>query len=111
MDTTPSTNQHIRIGIGGWTFEPWRDNFYPAGLRQADELAFAAKALTAIEVNGTYYGTLKAASFKKWHDETPDGFVFSLKATRYATHRRVLADEYYLFNSLSGSITLGFGPF
>ncbi len=82
----------IRIGIGGWTFEPWRDNFYPAGLRQADELAFAAKALTAIEVNGTYYGTQKPETFAKWAAEAPDGFVFALKAPRFATARRVLAE-------------------
>lgn len=82
----------IRIGVGGWTFEPWRDNFYPAGLRQADELAFAAKALTAIEVNGTYYGTQKPETFAKWAKETPDSFVFALKAPRFATSRRVLAE-------------------
>ncbi|MES2414435.1 MAG: DUF72 domain-containing protein [Pseudomonadota bacterium] len=82
----------IRVGIGGWTFEPWRDNFFPKGLPHSRELAYASRQLNAIEVNGTYYGTLKPASFKKWHDETPDGFVFSLKATRYATNRRVLAE-------------------
>ena len=82
----------IRIGVGGWTYEPWRDNFYPSGLRQADELAFAAKALTAIEVNGTFYGTQKPETFAKWARETPDGFVFALKAPRFATARRVLAD-------------------
>lgn len=83
---------NIRIGVGGWTYEPWRDNFYPAGLRQADELAFAAKALTAIEVNGTYYGTQKPETFAKWAKETPEGFVFTLKAPRFATSRRVLAE-------------------
>lgn len=82
----------IRIGVGGWTYEPWRDTFYPSGLRQADELAFAARALTAIEVNGTYYGTQKPATFAKWAKETPDGFVFALKAPRFATSRRVLAE-------------------
>ncbi len=82
----------IRIGVGGWTYEPWRDNFYPSGLRQADELAFAARALTAIEVNGTYYGTQKPTTFAKWAAETPAGFVFALKAPRFATARRVLAE-------------------
>ena len=82
----------IRIGVGGWTYEPWRDTFYPSGLRQADELAFAARALTAIEVNGTYYGTQKPATFAKWAKETPDGFVFALKAPRFATSRRVLTE-------------------
>ncbi|MES2509058.1 MAG: DUF72 domain-containing protein [Pseudomonadota bacterium] len=82
----------IRAGIGGWTFEPWRDNFFPKGLPHSRELKYASRQLNAIEVNGTYYGTLKPASFKKWHDETPADFVFSLKATRYATNRRVLAE-------------------
>jgi uncharacterized protein YecE (DUF72 family) len=82
----------IRVGVGGWTYEPWRDNFYPAGLPQSRELEFASRQLTAIEINGTYYGTQKRASFAKWRDETPDDFVFSMKASRYATNRRVLAE-------------------
>jgi uncharacterized protein YecE (DUF72 family) len=82
----------IRVGTGGWTFEPWRDNFFPKGLPHSKELEYASRQLSAIEVNGTYYGTLKPASFKKWHDEVPEDFVFSLKATRYATNRRVLAE-------------------
>jgi uncharacterized protein YecE (DUF72 family) len=94
MSSPPATAQHpIRVGVGGWTYEPWRQNFFPAGLAHSRELQYASRRLTAIEVNGTYYGTLKAASFRKWHDETPDDFVFSLKASRYATHRRVLAES------------------
>ncbi len=85
------TTTQIRVGIGGWTFEPWRNNFYPKGLAQTKELEYASRQLTAIEVNGTYYSTMKPASFKKWHDETPDDFMFSLKANRFATNRRVLA--------------------
>src|SRR4051794_2181438 len=81
----------IRVGIGGWTYEPWRDNFYPRGLAQSKELEYAARQVTAIEINGTYYGTQKPESFAKWRDETPDDFMFSMKATRYATNRRVLA--------------------
>ena len=82
----------IRVGVGGWTFEPWRNNFFPKGLAQTKELQYASRQLSAIEVNGTYYSTMKPASFKKWHDETPDDFMFSLKASRFATNRRVLAD-------------------
>ena len=82
----------IRVGVGGWTFEPWRDNFFPKGLAHKKELEYASRQLTAIEVNGTYYSTMKPASFKKWHDETPDGFKFSLKASRYSTNRRVLGE-------------------
>ena len=82
----------VRIGIGGWTFEPWRGLFYPAGLPQRRELEYAAGKLTTIEVNGTYYGSQKPESFAKWHDETPAGLVFSLKAPRFATNRRALAE-------------------
>src|SRR4051812_31914954 len=82
----------IYIGVGGWTYEPWRGAFYPDGLTQKRELEYAAGKLTSIEINGTYYGSQKPASFKKWHDETPEGFVFSLKGSRYTTNRRVLAE-------------------
>ncbi|MBB5752746.1 DUF72 domain-containing protein [Prosthecomicrobium pneumaticum] len=82
----------IRIGVGGWTYEPWRDNFYPKGLKHAGELAYAGEHLTAIEVNGTYYGSQKPESFRKWREETPDGFVFTVKGPRFATNRRVLAE-------------------
>jgi uncharacterized protein YecE (DUF72 family) len=82
----------IRVGIGGWTFEPWRGVFYPQGLTQKRELAYASRQLTAIEINGTYYGSQSPASFARWHDETPAGFVFSVKGPRFTTNRRVLAE-------------------
>jgi uncharacterized protein YecE (DUF72 family) len=82
----------IYVGVGGWVYEPWRDNFYPKGLPQKRELEYASQHLTAIEINGTYYGSQKPESFRKWHSETPDGFVFSLKGPRFATNRRVLAE-------------------
>ena len=82
----------IRTGIGGWTFPPWRGVFYPDGLRQADELAYAAAHLSAIEINGTYYSSFKPESFEKWAAQTPEGFVFSVKASRFCTNRRVLAE-------------------
>jgi uncharacterized protein YecE (DUF72 family) len=82
----------IRVGVGGWTYEPWRETFYPEGLSQKRELEYASRQLTAIEVNGTYYGTQKPAVFAKWRDETPEGFVFSVKASRFATNRKVLAE-------------------
>jgi uncharacterized protein YecE (DUF72 family) len=81
----------IRIGVGGWTFEPWRGVFYPKGLKQKDELAHASRHLTAIEINGTYYSTFKPDSWKKWRDETPDGFMFTVKGSRFTTNRRELA--------------------
>ncbi|WEK49972.1 MAG: DUF72 domain-containing protein [Candidatus Kaistia colombiensis] len=82
----------IRVGVGGWTFEPWRDNFYPAGLPQKRELEYASSKLTSIEINGTYYGSQKPESFRKWAEETPDDFVFALKGPRFATNRRILAE-------------------
>jgi len=91
---TIAANAHgaIRIGIGGWTFEPWRGVFYPEKLAQAKELSYAASKLTSIEINGTYYGSQKPESFRKWASEVPDGFVFSVKGPRFATNRRVLAE-------------------
>ncbi|MFM0033207.1 DUF72 domain-containing protein [Paraburkholderia strydomiana] len=88
----PTKPANIRIGIGGWTYAPWRGPFYPDGLTQARELEYASRNLTSIEINGTFYGLQKPASYEKWYQETPDDFVFSLKAPRYATNRRVLAD-------------------
>ena len=82
----------IRAGIGGWTFEPWRGVFYPKGLKQAEELAYASRQLTAIEINGTYYSSFKPESFAKWAAATPDGFKFAVKASRFSTNRRVRAD-------------------
>lgn len=82
----------IRIGIGGWTYEPWRGSFYPEGLTQKRELEYASRHMTSIEINGTYYGSQKPESFARWHDETPDDFVFAVKGPRYATNRRVLAE-------------------
>jgi uncharacterized protein YecE (DUF72 family) len=81
----------IRVGIGGWTYEPWRGTFYPEGLPQKRELEHASRQLTSIEINGTYYGSQKPASYARWRDETPDDFVFSLKAPRFAMNRTVLA--------------------
>jgi uncharacterized protein YecE (DUF72 family) len=82
----------IRVGIGGWTFEPWRGVFYPKGLPHAKELAFAGSHLTSIEINSTYYGSQKPESFRKWAGEVPDGFIFAVKGPRFATNRRVLAE-------------------
>jgi uncharacterized protein YecE (DUF72 family) len=82
----------IHIGVGGWTFEPWRGVFYPEGLTHKRELEYASRKLTSIEINGTYYSSFKPDSWKKWRAETPDGFVFAMKASRFCTNRRVLAD-------------------
>lgn len=81
----------IYIGIGGWTFEPWRGVFYPEDLPKKRELEYASRKLTSIEINGTYYSTFKPAVWAKWREETPDGFVFAVKASRYCTNRKQLA--------------------
>jgi uncharacterized protein YecE (DUF72 family) len=86
-----SNAPQIRVGIGGWVFPPWRGVFYPPGLQQARELGYASRQLTTIEINGTFYGPQKPASFRRWYDETPEDFVFSLKGPRFATHRPDLA--------------------
>ena len=85
-------NTYLRVGVGGWNFEGWRDDFYPAGWPQARELEYMSRQLTAIEINSTYYSSQKPQTFAKWRDETPDDFMFSLKASRFATNRRVLAE-------------------
>ncbi|OQP88468.1 hypothetical protein BTR14_01650 [Rhizobium rhizosphaerae] len=82
----------IRVGIGGWTYDPWDESFYPAGLAKKRQLEHASRALKVIEVNGTYYSSQKPETFAKWASEVPDGFVFSLKASRFATNKKVLAE-------------------
>ncbi|MES5096888.1 DUF72 domain-containing protein [Agrobacterium sp. BA1120] len=82
----------IRTGIGGWTFEPWEGTFYPDKLPKRRQLEHASSLLKAIEVNGTYYGSQKPETFAKWASEVPEGFVFSLKASRFVTNRKVLAE-------------------
>src|SRR6202521_3295672 len=82
----------VYIGIGGWTFEPWRGVFYPKGLPHAKELSYAAERLTSIEVNGTFYRSQTPATFSKWASEVPAGFVFALKGPRFAVNRRVLKE-------------------
>ena len=105
----------IYCGVGGWNFAPWRGVFYPKGLAQAKELAYAGQHLTSIEINSTYYGSQKPETFRKWASEVPDGFVFSLKGSRFTTNRRVLAEAgdslKYFFNT--GVLELGdrLGPF
>lgn len=82
----------IRVGIGGWTFPPWRGVFYPKGTRQKDELAFASRHVTAIEINATYYSLFNAGSFAEWASQTPEDFMFTVKASRFCTNRKSLAD-------------------
>ena len=89
---TKSNGGQVRVGIGGWSFEPWRGVFYPKDVSQKRELEYASRKLTSIEINGTYYSSFKPASWAKWRDDTPEGFVFAVKASRFCTNRRVLAE-------------------
>src|SRR3546814_19970857 len=86
----PMAQGRIFVGSGGWTYEPWRGVVYPEGLTQKRELEFASRALTSIEINGPYYSTFKPARWQKWSDETPEGFVFAVQASRYCTNRKAL---------------------
>jgi uncharacterized protein YecE (DUF72 family) len=95
----------IHVGIGGWTFEPWRGVFYPPGLSQKRELEYAGQQLTAIEINATFYGRQKPESFANWARTAPDGFKFSVKASRYAVNRKQLADG---ADSIEKFLTQGF---
>ena len=82
----------VRVGIGGWTYAPWRGTFFPEDLPQKDELHWASRQFDSIEINGTFYRAQNASTFSKWHDAVPDDFVFAVKAPRYATHRTVLQE-------------------
>jgi uncharacterized protein YecE (DUF72 family) len=83
---------NIRIGISGWTYPPWRGNFYPRGLPQKLELAYASRRFNALEVNGTFYSLQRPSTFDAWYDATPPGFVFALKGGRFLTHMRKLRE-------------------
>ncbi|MET0942217.1 MAG: DUF72 domain-containing protein, partial [Mesorhizobium sp.] len=106
MTTTSGT---IRAGMGGWTFEPWDASFYPEKLAKAKQLQFASRQVPTIEVNGTFYSTFKPPTFAKWSNETPEGFVFSLKGHRFVTNRRLLAEagESVAFFLKQGIVELG----
>jgi len=88
----PSSGGTVRVGISGWTYPGWRGSFYPKGLRHAAELAFASRQMSTIEINGTHYSLQRPESFARWHDETPHGFVFAVKGSRFITHLKQLHD-------------------
>ena len=104
----PPAADAIHIGIGGWVYAPWRDNFYPHGLVQKRELEYASRHVTAIEINGTWYGAQKPATYARWRDETPEGFVFSAKAPQRITTSRTLAKTGGAIDDfLGGIVSLG----
>ncbi|TYL54338.1 DUF72 domain-containing protein [Agromyces mariniharenae] len=99
-----------RVGISGWVYPNWRRSFYPQGLRQADELAYAAERMTSIEVNGSFYSLQKPANWVRWRDATPDGFVFAVKGPRFITHLKRLADVEAPLANFFASGVLALGP-
>jgi uncharacterized protein YecE (DUF72 family) len=104
----------IRVGIGGWSYEPWEETFYPSDLPAAKQLEYASRHVTAIEINATFYRTQSAASFKKWAAATPDNFVFSVKAPRAAVQRKDLREAKesieWFFNSGVSELGAKLGP-
>ena len=100
----------IRTGIGGWLYEPWRGTFYPDDLPQSRELHYASRQFDVIEINSTYYRSQAPAPYAKWRDDTPDGFVFALKAPMYATNRRVLADAGEIVDKFANGGVAELGP-
>jgi uncharacterized protein YecE (DUF72 family) len=82
----------LRVGISGWTYPPWRGTFFPEGLRQSDELAYASRHVNSIEINGTFYSLQRPESYSSWYAQTPDDFVFSVKAPRFITHIKRLKE-------------------
>ena len=99
----------ILVGVGGWNFAPWRGTYYPKGLAQAQELHYSSRQLTSIEINSTFYGLQKPETFRKWRDDTPDGFVFSVKAPRFVTNRGDLASGAASIQRFLGSGVLELG--
>ncbi|MGE0596274.1 MAG: DUF72 domain-containing protein [Hyphomonadaceae bacterium] len=104
----------IRVGIGGWNYEPWEESFYPNALPKAKQLEYASTKVTAIEINATFYRTQSAASFKKWAAATPDNFMFSVKAPRAAVQRKDLREAAqsieWFFSSGVGELGAKLGP-
>ncbi len=104
-----SKTGRIFVGVGGWNFAPWRGSYYPKGLAHAQELHYSSRQLTSIEINSTFYRLQTPATFQKWHDETPDGFVFSVKAPRFVTNRKSLAEAGSSVERFLGSGVLRLG--
>ncbi|MCC8362228.1 DUF72 domain-containing protein [Lysobacter sp. A6] len=104
----PGPVDGIRVGVGGWTYAPWRETFYPDGLVQRRELEYASRRLSAIEINGTYYSAQKPDTYARWRDETPDGFVFTAKAPMRIVQAKVLANTLGQVEAFVGGLsTLG----
>lgn len=110
MTAANAREGRVRIGISGWRYAPWRGVFYPQGLQQRRELEYAAGCFPSVEINGTFYSLQRPESFRQWHDETPDDFVFAVKASRYLTHMLRLGDVGRPLASFFASGLLALGP-
>ena len=101
-----TTHGTIRVGIGGWSFEPWRTTFYPPEVSKARELEYASRHVTAIEINSTFYRMMSKDVFAKWREQTPEDFVFTVKAPRSIVQRKDLREssgmDYFIDNSVVG---------
>ena len=108
------SDSSYRVGISGWRYAPWRKVYYPEGLPQRAELEYASRRLNSIELNGSFYALQRPSSYQRWYDETPDGFVFSVKGPRFVTHLKKLVDVAAPVANFfaSGVLALGnkFGP-
>jgi uncharacterized protein YecE (DUF72 family) len=100
----------IRVGISGWNYAGWRGDFYPKGLVQRRELAFASSKLTSIEINGSFYSLQRPSSYAAWREQTPDDFVFSVKGGRFITHLKKLAGVETALANFFASGVLALGP-
>lgn len=100
----------IRVGISGWTYPRWRKVFYPPGLPQRSELRYAAQQVNSIEINGSFYSLQRPSSYRTWHEQTPDDFVFSVKGGRYITHMLKLAGVETALANFYASGLLALGP-
>ena len=109
LATGPPAHGDTRVGVSGWRYAPWRGVFYPRGLRQREELAYASRMFTTLEINGSFYSLQRPSSYRAWRDEAPADFVFALKGSRYVTHMLRLKDvEVALANFFaSGLLALG----
>ena len=99
-----------RVGISGWTYAGWRGDFYPRGLLQRNELAYAAERMTSIEINGSFYSLQRPSSYATWRDQTPENFVFSVKGGRFITHMKKLAGVETALANFFASGLLALGP-
>lgn len=100
----------LYVGISGWRYPPWRGTFYPKGLAQRRELGYAAERLSSIEINGSFYALQRPDSYRRWHDETPPEFVFSVKGPRFITHMKKLRDVDTPLANFFASGVLALGP-